>query len=163
MDEFEDANVKAVFDGFAPAVRKDALWLRGLIFDTAAGLGGEAGGGAGAGAGAGEIIETLKWGQPAYLPKRPRVGTTIRIGALGGVGAAGGAGGEGQFAMFVHCQTTLIETYRERYGGDLVLQGNRAVVFTAGQRVAEDVLRHCIGLALTYHLTGKAARAAGVT
>ncbi len=134
---FADPLVKAAFDGFDPAVRTDALWLRELIFDTAASTDG-----------VGEITETLKWGQPAYLPVRPRTGTTVRIGA---------AGGSGQLGMFVHCQTSLIESYRRHYGSELTLDGNRAVVLTAGQRVPAEVLRHCVAMALTYHLRGRRA------
>ena len=51
MGGFADDDVRAVFDGLEPAVRNDALWLRGLILETAA-----------ATAGVGEIVETLKWG-----------------------------------------------------------------------------------------------------
>lgn len=132
---FADPQVKAAFDGFDPAVRTDALWLRELIFDTAE-----------ATEGVGEITETLRWGQPAYLPVRPRTGTTVRIGA---------AGAPGQLGMFVHCQTSLIDSYRRYYGGDLVLDGNRAVVLTAGQRAPAEMLGHCIAMALTYHLRGR--------
>ena len=39
------------------------------------------------------LTETLKWGQPAYLPAK-RAGTTIRLGVEGG-----------HPALFVHCQT----------------------------------------------------------
>ena len=48
----------------------------------------------------------------------------------------------------------------ERYGDVLALEGNRAVVLTAGQRAPEEVLRHCIAMALTYHLDrrGRATR-----
>jgi hypothetical protein len=30
--------------------------------------------------GVGELEETLKWGQPSYLTKKPKSGRTIRIG-----------------------------------------------------------------------------------
>ena len=66
---FRDARVAAVFDGYPPALRARLLMLRTLIFDCAA-----------ATDGVGNLVETLKWGQPAYLTERPRSGTTITAG-----------------------------------------------------------------------------------
>jgi hypothetical protein len=108
------------------------LNLRDLIFATA-----------GATEGVGELVETLKWGQPAYLPKTPRTGTTVRIDAL--------KGRDGAYAIFFHCQTSLIETFREVYPDSLSFQGNRAIELSVDGAVPEDALRHCISLALTYH------------
>ena len=126
-----DRSVKAVFDAYTPAVRARLLKLRALIFATAKS------------SDMGALTETLKWGQPAYLPKAARTGTTIRIDAL--------KGSDGKVALFVPCQTTLIASFRERYGDQFVFEGNRAIVFSAGAKVPEKALSHCIALALTYH------------
>tara|TARA_R110000824_G_scaffold155226_2_gene327617 strand:- start:38835 stop:39170 length:336 start_codon:yes stop_codon:yes gene_type:complete len=109
--------------------------LRALIFESAAQTDG-----------IGEIVETLKWGQPSYLTVKPKSGATIRIGVHG----------EG-YAMFVHCSTTLVATYRELYGRELKCEGKRAVIFTMQDDLPTDVMRHCVALALTYHQRKRAA------
>jgi hypothetical protein len=54
--------------------------------------------------------------------------------------------------MFFHCQTTLVGTFRERYGDLLSFEGNRAVLFSVGKKLPEKALKHCVAMALTYHL-----------
>lgn len=130
---FEDAAVGAVFEAYPARLRADILGLRELIFDTAD-----------ATAGVGALVETLKWGQPAYVPSKPRIGSTIRIDAL--------KPSESQYAIFFHCQTTLVSTFRELYRNRFSFQGDRAIVFSQGEKVPRDALGHCIALALTYHL-----------
>ncbi len=126
-----DPAVKAVFDAYPLAVRARLLKLRALIFAAAKA------------SDVGALTETLKWGQPAYLPKAARTGTTIRIDAL--------KGSDGKVAMFVPCQTALIASFRERYGDQFAFEGNRAIVFSPGLKVPEKALSHCIAMALTYH------------
>jgi hypothetical protein len=129
---FDDPRVKALFDTFPRTLRADVLTLRDLIFDTASRTDG-----------VGALTETLKWGQPAYLPRKPRTGSTIRIGALSGQG--------GRYAMFVHCQTTLVSDFRLLYEGQLAFEGNRAIALVHGEALPRAPLQHCIALALTYH------------
>jgi hypothetical protein len=130
---FRDPDVKAVFDAYPAPVRRPLLVLRELIFAAAAER-----------EDIGEIVETLKWKQPAYLPARPRIGTTIRIDALPGTSPG--------YAMFFHCQTTLVATFRELYPDEFTYQGNRAIVFSPARPVAGGPLKHCILLALAYHV-----------
>jgi len=106
--------------------------LRQHILDTAAET-----------ASVGELVETLKWREPAYLPRKTGVGTTIRINAL--------KGSQECYAMYVHCQTTLIESFRRHYPKNFSYQGNRAVLFKLGDEIPEKPLKHCIAMALTYH------------
>jgi hypothetical protein len=70
---FADPEVAAVFEAYSPALRRRLLHLRALIFAAAADL-----------PGTGGLVETLKWGQPAYLTVKPKTGSTIRIDAFGG-------------------------------------------------------------------------------
>lgn len=133
---FEDAAVRAVFEAYPGALRADLLGLRELIFDTAR-----------AAEGVGTLVETLKWGQPAYAPSKPRIGSTIRIDAL--------KPPDLKYAIFFHCQTTLVPTFRELYANRFAFQGNRAMVFSPGEKVPRDALRHCIAMALTYHLKSR--------
>lgn len=130
---FQTADVASIFDSYPTNVRGKLLGLRRLIFETAATT-----------EGVGAVQETLKWGQPSYLTTRPKSGTTIRIDQVDSV--------PGRYALYVHCQTSLLETYRELYPEALTYEGDRAIVFHSDNDAPQDILRHCIALALTYHL-----------
>ncbi len=56
--------------------------------------------------------------------------------------------------MYFHCQNNLVETFRELYP-DLNHSCNRAILLDAKDKLPEEELRHCVGLALTYHLRKK--------
>ncbi|MBO6675146.1 MAG: DUF1801 domain-containing protein [Rhizobiales bacterium] len=91
------------------------------------------------------LEETLKWGQPSYLPGR--AGTTIRLGADETTGGA---------KLFVHCQTTLVDDWRSRFGNRLAYEGNRAVLIDPEGPLPTEELSLCIGAALTYHSSKRA-------
>ena len=91
---------------------------------------------------AGPMTETLKWSEPAFLTDTPRTGTTIRL--------AWKPGSPGTLALFVHCQTTLIDTWRDRFP-ELGFDGNRALLLPLEDDLPEDALRICISDALIYH------------
>jgi hypothetical protein len=129
---FVDPQVQAVFAAYPLRLRRALMAVRGIIFAAAAET-----------AGVGSLIETLKWGQPAYHPERPRIGTTVRIDALEG---------SDRYAVFFHCRTDLVPTFRTLYPGAFAFHGNRALVFAAGADVPTGPLKHCVALALTYHL-----------
>jgi len=134
-----DTAVTAVFAGYPDPVKSRLLALRKLIFDTAK-----------ATSGVGALRETLKWGQPSYLTTESKSGSTIRIDQV--KAEAGG------YAIYFHCQTDLVETFRELYP-ELRYGGNRAILLDVGDKLPEKALRHCIALALTYHARKrKAAR-----
>ena len=133
--------VEAVFDAYPKPVKAKLLALRRLIFDTAK-----------ATEGVGALEEALKWGQPSYLTTDTKSGSTIRIDQV--------KPEPGHYAVYFHCQTNLVETFRELYP-ELRYGGNRSIVLDAQEQVPEAALRHCVALALTYHLRKrKAARAA---
>ncbi|WP_424593258.1 DUF1801 domain-containing protein [Bradyrhizobium sp.] len=108
------------------------LALRRLIFDTAT-----------ATKGVGALEETLKWGQPSYLTPETKSGSTIRIDQV--------KTAAGQYAVYFHCQTDLVETFRALYP-ELSFGGNRSILLDARDKLPEAALRHCVALALTYHL-----------
>src|ERR1700712_2991808 len=137
-----DPAVDAVFAAYPKPLKAKLLALRRLIFDTAA-----------ATKGVGELEETLKWGQPSYLTSATKSGSTIRIDQV--------KGSVNQYAVYFHCQTDLVATFRELYPNELTFAGNRAVIFNADDGVPEAELRHCLGLALTYHLRKRTAVRAG--
>ncbi len=117
-------------------MRENLLHLRDLIFDEAEKL-----------EGVGEIEETLKWGQLSYIPSVTKSGTTIRIDKL--------KNSDVKYAFYVHCQTNLLSVYRDLYGDVLEFEKNRAVILDVNKPVPEAELRHCIGMALTYHIDKK--------
>jgi len=125
--------VAAAFDAFAPAQRKTLLALRDIVLSTAA-----------AHPAIGEIEECLKWGEPAYLPRRARTGATVRLGVS--------PKSPGACAIFVNCQTSLLGTYRELYPDAFTFEGDRALIVPAGVALPVEALAHCVSLALTYHL-----------
>lgn len=133
MEPFREPAVKSIFNAYPEPLKTRLLALRQLIFETAAVTDG-----------VGKLNETLKWGQPSYLTAETKSGTTIRIDSLKA---------PKQYGMFVHCQTSLLPTYRELFSGVLKFDGNRCVVFDAPDELSEDIVRDCIARALTYHQT----------
>lgn len=129
---FDDPKVAAVFAAYPEPAARALRALRSLIFETAMGL--EA---------VGEIEEGLRWGQPSYLTPQTKSGSTIRIDRI--------KGPDDRCALYVHCQTRLVDTFKQHYPDTLTYDGNRAVLFDAEAPLPEAELRHCIALALTYH------------
>lgn len=128
---FAEPAVDAIFSAYPTPVKARLLALRRLIFDTAKTT-----------KGVGALEETLKWGQPSYLTTESKSGSTIRIDHV--------KAEAGRYAVYFHCQTDLVETFRELYP-ELRYGGNRSILLDAGEEVPEKALRHCIALALTYH------------
>ena len=91
--------------------------------------------------GVGPLVESLKWGEPSFTPKKPRIGSSVRIQARD----------NGDVALMFICHTNLVEEFRTLYDGRLRFEGNRAIVLPSGEPVDEKAVRHCIALALTYH------------
>lgn len=91
----------------------------------------------------GRIQETLKWGQPSYLTPETKAGSTIRLGVPK----------QGGFALYAHCQTTIISDFQAIFGEDFRFDGNRAVTFSAHDEPDTDKLRLLVRSALTYHLS----------
>ena len=120
-------------------VKAKLLALRRLIFDTAKTT-----------KGVGALEEALKWGQPSYLTTESKSGSTIRIDQV--------KAEAGRYAVYFHCQTDLVETFRELYP-ELRYGGNRSILLDAGEKLPEAALRHCVALALTYHARKRKARA----
>ncbi|MCK0168814.1 DUF1801 domain-containing protein [Jannaschia sp. S6380] len=127
----DPAAVAAVFDTFPDQARPTLLDLRALILTAAADM-----------PAIGPLTETLKWGQPAYLPARPRIGTTVGLGQSKG----------DEPALFVHCRTTLVANFRLTHPDTFRFEGNRAVLLDADRPLPEAPLRHFVQAALSYHL-----------
>lgn len=132
MRKFTNPETKSVFDGYTPQMQKKLLRLRELVFETADET-----------SGVGPLEEVLKWGQPSYLTSESKSGTTIRIDQV--------KGSTDKYGLYVHCQTTLLRTYRDIFGDELNYDGNRCIWFRTDETLNENAVRQCISLALTYH------------
>ncbi|MCK0143991.1 DUF1801 domain-containing protein [Aliiroseovarius sp. F20344] len=126
-----DTRVQKAFQDFPDNVRAKLHELRALILRTAAEL-----------PEIGPLQETLKWGQPAYLTPETGAATTIRLG----IPKAGG------YALYTHCQTSVISEFQLLFPDELKFEGNRAVLFAAGEDLPEGPMIALITRALTYHL-----------
>lgn len=133
VDDFRDPAVNAVFNAYPKPLKAKLLALRRLIFETARTT-----------KGVGVLQETLKWGQPSYLTPQTNSGSTIRIDRV--------KSAAGQYAVYFHCQTDLVATFRELYPTQLRFGGNRSILLSAKDELPRAELRHCVALALTYHL-----------
>ncbi|MFL6576492.1 MAG: DUF1801 domain-containing protein [Povalibacter sp.] len=138
MTPFKNTEVAEVFASQPARIRKRLMQVRELIFDVAAST-----------AGVGKIEETLKWGDPAYLTVESGSGSTIRINRC--------RSSEHEYAVFFHCQTTLIETFRTLFPDTFRFEGNRSIVFDERERIPQRELELCIAAALTYHSQKKAS------
>ena len=129
-----DKNVKRKFDSYPEHVRLKLEGLRSLILQVASYTDG-----------VGKIEETLKWGEPSYLTSESKTGTTIRIDWK--------EKQPEQYALYVNCNTTLIDSYNALFPGVFTFEGNRAIIFPLGGTLPKEELRVCIQMALTYHKT----------
>jgi len=129
--DLPDPAVAALFDAYPKPQRSRLLALRRLILDSARTT-----------EGVGAIEEALKWGQASYLTSETKSGSTVRIDWVKSAN---------QVAVYFHCQTDLVETFRELYP-ELNYGGNRSILLDAADALPEAALRHCVALALTYHL-----------
>jgi len=133
----------AAFSSYPKRVRAKLLALRRLILDTAKTT-----------HGVGPLEEALKWGQVSYLTSESKSGSTIRIDQV--------KSEPERYALYFHCQTSLVETFRQLYP-ELAYGGNRCILLDASRPLPNDALRHCVALALTYHLNKRNARGSSVT
>jgi hypothetical protein len=129
---FSNPEVKAKFDAYPKRARLKLLGLRELLFETAA-----------ATVGVGEIEETLKWGEPAYVTKN-KSGSTVRMDWK--------QKAPDRYALYFHCQTNLVETFRTLFPHDFSFEGNRALLFGIDEAISKDAVSMCLARALTYHL-----------
>ena len=121
-------DVSEKFAAYPDHVRPALEYLRSLIFEVARENGMD------------DLKETLKWNEPSYLTKN---GTTVRIDWK--------SSSPNEYAMYFHCRTKLVETFKVLYSDLFRYQGKRAIMFALGCPIPEKELKHCIFLALRYH------------
>jgi len=124
-------NVAAAINLYPPHLRDDLLACRRLIFKAAE-----------VHTEIGPVTETLKWGQPSYLTEVTRAGSTLRLAPSG----------DGRHAaLYVNCNTNLIEQFRQFYPTRFDFHGAREVALQGPVSQVTEELTHCIALTLTYH------------
>lgn len=129
MDTIKNTEVAEIFRHYPERLRQKLLFLRQLILETASET-----------EGVGAVEETLKWGEPSYVSKG---GSTVRMDWK--------EKNPHQYAMYFHCKTKLVDTFKELYSDKFRFEGNRAIVFHEGDEIPIEELKHCIALSLTYH------------
>jgi hypothetical protein len=129
MDRIESSKVAEVFNNYPEDMRIKLMFLRQLILETASEI-----------EGINKLEETLKWGELSYLVKG---GSTIRMDWK--------KANSEQYAMYFHCKTKLVDTFKELYQDVFKFEGNRAIIFNEADEIAIKELKHCIALSLTYH------------
>lgn len=131
-----NSEVAAVFNSYPQKIKSKLLFLRQLIYDTAASI-----------EGIGEIEETLKWGEPSYLTPKSKTGSTIRI--------AWKESQKEQYSIFFKCTANLVPAFKEKFPQKFNFGGNRSIDFNVNDDVPVKELKQCIALALTYHRNKK--------
>lgn len=116
------------FTDYPQNVREKMQHLRALVLETAEEEG------------IAELEETLKWGEPSFVTKN---GSTLRMDWKEKT--------PDQYAMYFHCSTRLVETFRIVFDRKFQYEGNRALIFQLNQRIPERELKECIKASLIYH------------
>ncbi|MBT3275606.1 MAG: DUF1801 domain-containing protein [Spirochaetales bacterium] len=131
--KIKNPEVAAVFKAYPKDIRERLMFLRHLIFDTAAEI-----------PGVGELEETLKWGEPSYLTPLTKSGSTVRINWKQSLGR--------QYGIYFKCTANLVPAFREEYPTIFTYGENRSIYFDIDDEIPVRKLKRCIALALTYHL-----------
>lgn len=134
MQVFDEENIKDTFDSFPDEVRPALLAIRELIFNVAANNDD-----------IGALSEKLRWGQVSYLTEQTKSGSTVRIDALS----------RHKIAIYFICTSNLAEEFRMHYGDLLTFSKNRAIHLEVDKALPTSTIKHCIELALTYHIRKK--------
>ena len=129
MDDFKNPKVADVFNNYPNHIRPKLMLLRQLVMDTVSET-----------KDVSILEETLRWGEPSYLTKG---GSTIRMDWK--------ESKPEQYAMYFHCKTKLVDTFKQLYNDKFKFEDNRAIVFTESDEIPITELKHCILLSLTYH------------
>lgn len=129
MEIIESIAVAEKINQYPKNIQKKLRYLRRLIIEKASEL-----------ESIDKIEETLKWGEPSYITK---AGSTIRIDWKEKT--------PNQYAMYFHCKTKLVDTFKEIYGDKFRFEGNRAIIFNIEEDIPIEELKRCIELSLTYH------------
>ena len=125
----ESADALSLLSTYPEPVKTRLLSLRKLIFETATEC-----------SDVNKVEETLKWNEPAYITKH---GSTLRLNRVKSQAE--------QYALYFHCKSKLVDTFKEVYQDIFIYEGNRAIIFNINQEIPLKPLKQCIALSLGYH------------
>ena len=94
--------------------------------------------------GIGPLDESLKWGQPAWRPKKPRTGSTVRL--------AWNAEEPTRLAVFVDCKTDLAARVGDLYPEFIENDRRRRMAIDLSAPFPEQAMSHMAAMTFTYHL-----------
>ena len=123
-----DERVENLWLSYPPPVRHSLLELRDLLFEVAT-----------------EkeeitlIEEGLKWGEAAYQSPQ---GSTIRMDWK--------PGRPHYYSLFFTCSTSLVPSFREKYGELFEFEKNRAIHLPLGELLEKGAIKTCLRTALLY-------------
>lgn len=126
-----DISVEKVFNSYPVEYRESLMRIRELIYNVASKI-----------PEVGDLEESLKWGQPTYSTVKTKAGSPIRLDRFG----------QDKIAIFFHCQTSLVDSFRTLFHNNLEFSKNRAIVIEPNKELQTNELALCIEMALTYHL-----------
>lgn len=129
MTPIERAEVAEAYDSFPCEIRNALLRMRDLILTVGKRI-----------EPIGRVEESLKWGEPSYATIS---GSPVRLGW--------NKKAPERYAIYFHCRTKLISTFRALYPNTFSFEGNRAITFLKSDQVPVQELEHCLELALSYH------------
>ncbi len=121
-------HIKTVWNGYPAAAIKQLTAIHGLILAIAEEKN------------LGPVTESIKWGEASYQVKG---GTPVRLDWKSTTPES--------VQIYCHCQTRLIETFREVYGAQLNFEGKRALVVPNTTDIQQLPLAHCLETAMRYH------------
>lgn len=129
--------VAEVFAAYPAPIVPVLLAVREIIFHTAAKL-----------PQTGGVEEVLKWNQPAYLPRQPRVGSTMRIDWAPRM--------PGHIGLYFNCKTLLVERIRTCYETSFLYAGNRFVWVSVESPLPSEAIADWVEMTLLYHANRRA-------
>ena len=91
----------------------------------------------------GALTESLKWGQPAWRPVKPRMGSTLRL--------SWNATTPHRLDLFVDCKTDLAARITARCPDAFDSDGRRRLSVATDLPLPMDALRQLAQLTFTYH------------
>ena len=130
--KIKDKDVQQFFEKCPKEYRSKLLNLRQLIIETASTI-----------KEVNDLSESLKWGEPSFVPSKANIGSPIRLNKIKS---------SNQYAIFFNCQSNLVPLFKQLYPDTFKFGGNRSIIFELNEKIPRQELQHCISLALTYHL-----------
>lgn len=101
----------------------------------------------------GTLEESLKWGQPAWRPARPRTGSTLRMDWHTETPE--------RLDLFVDCKTDLAARMADLYPDLPFNDGRRHLAIDLVWPLPEQALAHLAELTFTYHIARRAQALVG--